>query len=664
MAYPSTWVDKGYYDVFNNGAYSVGVQWSYRQDPIANKTQIAFTAMRIASVNSAYSMSSLSNTFGVCKADGTSAQGTTTNCTCSYGSTWNWGLPTHIYSEFSHNSNGSIGAITAGKYKWNTNYTNASYYKFPQVSSYTNFSIASGNIASIDRSAGSATMTYSSKGKNSITWTYKPTVATDVVQYSTDGTNWTNASPASLAANTSQSYTLSGLKPNTSYTIRMRHRRTYNQVYSGAYSITQTTTAPSAPTVGTVTASEIKLNSAKISWSGFTVDSASGLARYDLTTNGGSSYTSMGTNTSYTVTGLTHSTTYTNKIGIRVVDNNSQASSVKYVNFTTASPAKPTAGTVTASNITVNSATISWSGATKDSTATITRYELTKDGGSSYTSQGTNTSASVTGLTHSTAYTNKIGVRVVDSYGQTSATVYANFTTASPAKPTVGTVTNSDITINSVKLSWSGSTKDNTATISRYEVTKDAGANYTNVGNVSSYTITSLTPQTAYTNKVGVRVVDSYSQYSTVVYSNFTTATPKSPTTGTVTASDVTINSAKISWSGFAVAESTASIVRYEITTDGGTNYTSVGNVSSYTVTGLTPETVYTNKIGVRVVDSYGKISNTVYINFMTLSDQSKVKINIGGVTKVGKVFYNLNGTAKKVTAIYVNVNGTAKKAL
>lgn len=47
---------------------------------------------------------------------------------------------------------------------------------------------------------------------------------------------------------------------------------------------------------------------------------------------------------------------------------------------------------------------------------------------------------------------------------------------------------------------------------------------------------------------------------------------------------------------------------------------------------------------------------------FKTLSSQAKVKVNVGGTMKTGKVFVNVNRQMKKVKKIYVNVNGQAKE--
>lgn len=51
----------------------------------------------------------------------------------------------------------------------------------------------------------------------------------------------------------------------------------------------------------------------------------------------------------------------------------------------------------------------------------------------------------------------------------------------------------------------------------------------------------------------------------------------------------------------------------------------------------------------VKAIDSYGQQGEYSSVaTFKTLSSQAKVKVNVGGTMKTGKVFVNVNGQIKK----------------
>lgn len=87
------------------------------------------------------------------------------------------------------------------------------------------------------------------------------------------------------------------------------------------------------------------------------------------------------------------------------------------------------------------------------------------------------------------------------------------------------------------------------------------------------------------------------------------------------------------------------------------------------TITNLSPGSSY--NIGVCAVDSNGIESNwveideiTTLVQSSTTLEQATTLINVDDNAKIGFVYANVNGTAKKAMNIYVNVNGTAKKCI
>lgn len=88
---------------------------------------------------------------------------------------------------------------------------------------------------------------------------------------------------------------------------------------------------------------------------------------------------------------------------------------------------------------------------------------------------------------------------------------------------------------------------------------------------------------------------------------------------GAITVSAITSSGFTLSWS--AGSDNTA-VTGYEVSIDGGTSYTNIGNVLTVTETGLTASTLYNNKV--RAYDAAGNqaiplsataTTSTVYVS-------------------------------------------------
>lgn len=134
---------------------------------------------------------------------------------------------------------------------------------------------------------------------------------------------------------------------------------------------------------------------------------------------------------------------------------------------------------------------------------------------------------------------------------------------------------------------------------------------------------------------------------------------PKAPTN--LKATNITINQATLIWD--AISGASTYIVATGLNTDGAPFYESYSTTNEYLFTRLVENTEY--KWKVKAIDSYGQQGEYSSVaTFKTLSSQAKVKVNVGGTMKTGKVFVNVNGQMKKVEKIYVNVNGQAKECV
>ncbi len=197
---------------------------------------------------------------------------------------------------------------------------------------------------------------------------------------------------------------------------------------------TPDTTAPSTP--GTPAASSITATSATLSWTASTDTGGSGLAGYRVYREAGTTDVLAGspaTNT-FTLTGLTASTSYTYYVvAVDGAGNTSTASAP--VTFSTTAPpndttAPSTPGTPSASSITQTGATLSWTASTDTGGSGLAGYRVYREAGTTDVLAGspTTNSFALTGLTAATSYT--YYVVAVDGAGNTStASSPVTFTT-------------------------------------------------------------------------------------------------------------------------------------------------------------------------------------------------------------------------------------------
>ncbi len=160
---------------------------------------------------------------------------------------------------------------------------------------------------------------------------------------------------------------------------------------------TSDTVAPTAPSLSASVTTQISNN---LSWSGATYNV--GVTGYDVYQ--GTTLLGSTTSTSYSVSGLSASTTYTFTVKAKDAAGNISAES-NAVSVTTLTPVSdttaPTAPTLSASGTTATSTNLSWSGATDN--VGVTGYDVYQ--GTTLLGSTTSTSYAVSGLTASTTYT-------------------------------------------------------------------------------------------------------------------------------------------------------------------------------------------------------------------------------------------------------------------
>ena len=342
-------------------------------------------------------------------------------------------------------------------------------------------------------------VSYVGGSSQTITWNVAGTTANGVncanvdILLSTDG----GASWSTILAATPNDGTQAVTIPNTaSTTCRIMVKGT-NHVFfnvSGTnFTITAGSTDTVAPTAPTLTASGTTQTTTNLSWSGATDNvGVTGYDVYQGTTLIGSTTTA----TTFAVTGLTASTTYSFSVKAKDAAGNISVSS-NAVSVTTLAPVPdttaPTAPTLSASGTTLTTTNLSWTGATDN--VAVTGYDVYQ-GTTLIGSTTTATTYSVTGLTASTTYS--FTVKAKDAAGNISVASNAvSVTTLTPdtTAPTAPTLTASGTTSSTTNLSWSGAI-DNVA-VSGYDVyqgTTLLGSTTT----ATTFAVTGLTASTTY----------------------------------------------------------------------------------------------------------------------------------------------------------------------
>ena len=397
-----------------------------------------------------------------------------------------------------------------------------------------------------------------------------------IYQYSKDWSFW-----GSDKTHNGTSLTLTGLSGNTTYDFRVKacNSAGCSGWKTGDNLFTTSSPQPSAPS--SLSKSNVTYNSARVSWS-----SVSGATYYIYQYSKdwsfwGSDKTHNGT--SLTLTGLSGNTTY----DFRVKACNSAGCSGWKTGdnlFTTSSPQPSAPSSLSKSNVTYNSARVSWSSV---SGATYYIYQYSKDWsfwGSDKTHNGT--SLTLTGLSGNTTY--DFRVKACNSAGCSGWKTGDNlFTTSSPQPSAPSSLSKSNVTYNSARVSWSSVSG---ATYYIYQYSKDWsfwGSDKTHNG--TSLTLTGLSGNTTYDFRVKACNSAGCSGWKTGD-NLFTTSSPQPSAPSSLSKSNVTYNSARVSWSSV----SGATYYIYQYSKDWsfwGSDKTHNG--TSLTLTGLSGNTTY-----------------------------------------------------------------------
>lgn len=404
------------------------------------------------------------------------------------------------------------------------------------------------------------------------------------------------------------------------------------------------TVGPSVPTG--LTSSNITQTSATISWTAST-DNV-GVTGYII--NG--IYTNN-TNTSYALTNLIAGTTYS--VAIKAIDaagNTSTASNT--ISFTTLSsviippadtqiPSTPTLNLISKTDV---SAAIQWTTSTDN--VAVAGYHIYNNGGLIGTTS-TSTSITVSGLTPATQY--NFTVKAFDTATPANVSLPSNSLSVTTDTLHDGTpptapsnLTSSNLTPNSVDISWTAST-DNVGVV-EYQVY----VNGTLVGGTTSATsihVSNLSENTVYTFTISSKdAANNYSPLSTPL----TITTPQdNPSAPNLTLISKTHNSAAMQWTVPVVTGGLSPIASYEIYVN-GTLIGSTSTQTSITAQGLNPATTYT--FTVKAKNGLGHLSPS--------SNPLSVTTDATPDTQAPTAPTSLNAPTAEITTNSINLYWTA----
>jgi chitodextrinase len=337
------------------------------------------------------------------------------------------------------------------------------------------------------------------------------------------------------------------------------------------------TTAPSTPTGLTATAaSSSQIN---LSWTAAT-DNV-GVTGYNVYRSG-TQIATLGAVTTFQNTGLTASTTHSYTVQAFDAAGNASAQSSSASATTqaapdTTAPSTPTGLTATAASS--SQINLSWTAATDN--VGVTGYNVYR-GGTQIATLGAVTTFQNTGLAASTTYS--YTVRALDAAGNLSAPSSSAIVATQAAPDTTAPTTPTGLTATAasssqINLSWMAAT-DNVG-VTGYNVYR-GGMQIATLGAVTTYQNTGLTASTTYSYTV--RAFDAAGNASGT--STAASATTQALNTTAILAWDAV---AAANLSGYRIYYGTAPGT-YTQSVGQGVN---VGNVTTYTVTGLSSGTRY-----------------------------------------------------------------------
>ncbi len=401
------------------------------------------------------------------------------------------------------------------------------------------------------------------------------------LSYSGDGTNYSDTALGNVTT-----YSHTGLFANSVHFYKVQAYNTKGfGVFSSVISDTTIVTYPSNLTDSVVSASRIDLQ-----WD--TVPGAASYTIYRDTTIGGG-YDSVGVASinSYSDTGLSANTAYFYKLKAHNGNGYSEFSDILSDTTKVDAPKSLTDSVISSSQI-----KLFWN--TVDG---ATSYSLSySEDGTAYsdTILGNDTSYSDTGLAANSVHYYKVLAYNGKGNGEFSSVLSDTTIVLAPRN-----LTDSVVSASQIDLKWS---EVEGAAGYRLAFSIDSGQTYsdTTLGNVTTYSDTGLTAYTVYSYKLKAYNGNGYSIFSKTVSDTTKVAAPSNLTDSVVSKSQINLY-----WN--SVAGATSYSLSYS---EDGTAYsdTILGNVTTYSDTGLAANSVHYYKVKAYNTKGFGAFSSVI----------------------------------------------------
>lgn len=503
--------------------------------------------------------------------------------------------------------------------------------------------------ATISADIGSGTASYTVSSKYTYQYGSYTRVRLDINGQQVFDTGYAkNFSQFPCKQNSTKSGTFS-IPANGNIPVRLRAGVSHNNLTD--IDVSGTLVRVNPPSYNSISASSIGRTSVYLSASINTNGGALTDGGWDVSTNGGSTWTYYsGGPTGATISGLSANTAYWYR-GYAV--NSAGGANSGWSSFTTSGNA-PTINSISPAP-SRTSCSLASNSVSYDTNASFKSVSVKYGTSASYGSTASSTSLS--GLSPNTTY--YYSMTITDNYNRTSGAKTGSFKTTCN-KPTNLSLTRAAATTSSIDVQLAAS-GDTNAPITNYTLyyRKGTSGNYTAVdyGTNVKRTISGLDVDTNYqfyfiATNAGGQTTSSTSTFSTNL------------TNPTVTALTIT-NLLPFTCTATATASITPSrTLSYRFSKDGGTTWTAYQSSNVYNWTGLNEETTYTMAVQVKATHVGTNSTDTTANKTTTITtpaDQAKLRRMIDGQWKQGKTFININGQWVKAKKVYVLVNGEWK---
>jgi len=332
-----------------------------------------------------------------------------------------------------------------------------------------------------------------------------------------------------------------------------------------------------------------------LNWAAPSNNGGSLITHFQVSSNNGATWVTASSAVSHTFTNLTIGTSY--NFRVRAINAVGASAAATVTASPIAVPTAPLNFTVTPGN---GRMVLNWSAPSSNGGSAIRGYWVEIYDGTTWEDAWTTTTThTFTGLVNGRSYTFRVIAENANGEGAAAtitATPSATITVPTAPRNLTATPGNGNVTI-----SWVVPANNGGAAITRYQVSRDNGANWVNASSMTSHTFTGLTNGTSYNFRV--RAINS----AGASLSAGVPGIPVAPVTAPFVPRNFRVQPGNgrvsVAWAA-PTSNGGSAITRYEVSSNNGTSWVTASSATSHTFTGLTNGTNYTFRV--RAVNRVG----------------------------------------------------------